>query len=180
MASLGTIGNVLNATFTTSARLLPTYAFAYGSVWDDVRAAEAIKTETGFDPIVGDTVRIAEYQFSNIGNFDETKVFDGVAWVAMSSQTFSFPRSAITTSRKGYKDWSDIAAVAAIRDAGKDFPIDGDAVTLYDDTWTSTRYYKDGKWVEDSLYFPGVPSAPSQPGIDDELKPNLPKRLRDW
>lgn len=177
MAGLGTIGNVLNA--SVAARL-PYYSFIYGSAWDDTAANVAIFIDTGTDPISGDTVRIN----SAPGGFDETRVFDGASWVAMSSQAFAFPRSAINTSRKGYKDWNDIAAIAAIRDAGKDFPVDGDCVTLYDDTWTQTRYYKDGKWVEDSIYFATAtpePVAPSQPGIGDEVRPDLlSRKLRSW
>lgn len=192
MATLGTIGNVLNASV---AGRLPYYSFAGGSVWDDAAAAAAIKGDTGEDPIAGDTVTISTGGLATYAVFSETRVFDGAAWVAMSSKisigatqaTYHFPRSAISASRKGYRDWSDIAALAAIRDAGKDLPVDGDCVTLYDDTWTSTRYYKDGKWVEDSIYFPGILSvamdkpAPSQPGIGDEVKPDLlSKKLRSW
>lgn len=180
MATYYTFTGILNGPQTFKAGSRHTTADGY-TAWSDVDALIVFKSGHGSDPVDGDQVTLC----NSATGFYETREWRSNAWVAIggivnANAAYNFPRSAITTSRKGYKDWSDIAAVAAIRDAGKDFPIDGDAVTLYDDTWTSTRYYKDGKWIKDSLYFPGVLSAPSQPGIDDELKPNLPKRLRDW
>lgn len=151
------------------------------AAWSGVDALIVFKSWHGSDPVDGDQVTLC----NSATGFYETREWRGTDWVAIggviSSVAFNFPRSAITTSRKGYRDWNDIAAIAAIRDAGKDHPIDGDCVTLYDDTWTQTRYYKGDKWLEESIYFPGILSpAPTQPGIGDELKPNLPKRLRDW
>ena len=190
MAGIGTIGIVLSASV---AGRLPYYSFAGGSVWDDSVAAAAIKADTGDVPIAGDTVTISTSRISTNAIFSETRSFDGATWVDVTSTCTSwngvkpfqgFPRSAVTLSRKGYRSWSDFGALGAISEAGHAFVVDGDCVTLYDDTWTETRYYKDGKWVEDSLYFPGVlsaPAAPSQPGIGDEVKPDLmSKKLRSW
>lgn len=150
--------------------------------WADDDALLVFQQLNSRDPASGDSVTLC----NSASGFYESRTWNGSAWIpagggANTGAPFIFPRSAITTSRKGYRDWNDIAAIAAIRDAGKDHPIDGDCVTLYDDTWTQTRYYKGDKWVEESVYFPGILSpAPTQPGIGDELKPNLPKRLRDW
>lgn len=108
------------------------------------------------------------------------------------SHAVKFPKSRmvpITTSLKGYFAWSDYAANLAVYAFINGGVMDGDCVTLYDDTWTETRYYKDGKWVEESLYFPGILSAPAVqvetkkkvPGIDDEIREELKhKKFRDW
>lgn len=187
MAGMGTIGNVLSASV---AGKMAYYSFAAGTTWDDKAAAAAIKADTGRDPISGDTVTISSSNLPSGVVFSETRVFDGAAWESVFSSpaagtplsNYPFPRSAATLSRKGYRSWSDFGALGAISEAGHAFVVDGDCVTLYDDSWTETRYYKDGKWIPEKEYFPGVLSpVSSQPGIGDVVKPDLmSKKLRSW
>lgn len=64
-------------------------------------------------------------------------------------------RGTVNISASGYSAWSDSAAASAISSAGYGSPSNRDIVTLYNTSFSQTKYYQSGAWLALSAYING-------------------------
>lgn len=64
-------------------------------------------------------------------------------------------RGTVNLAQSGFSSWSDAAANSLVSSSGYGSPIQGDIVTLYNSSFSQTRFYSSGSWLVLTAYING-------------------------